>query len=42
MLPDAAHNFYPLYFLHTIENISLDEFEKNTPNIGEMELDYVL
>ena len=42
MLPDATYNFQPLYFLHTIENISLDEFEKNTPNIGEMEMDYIL
>lgn len=42
MLPNTYYNFQPLYYLHTLENISLYEFEKNTPNIGEMELDYIV
>jgi hypothetical protein len=42
MLPESYYHFHPLYFLHTLVNISLEDFEKNTPNIGEMELDYIL
>jgi hypothetical protein len=42
MLPESYNHFYPLHFLHTLENISLDEFEKNTPHMGEIELNYIL
>lgn len=42
MLPVSYYHFMPLHFLHTIENISLDEFENANSDIGEMELDYIL
>jgi hypothetical protein len=41
MLPETYYHFQPLYFFHTVEQVSLAEFEKNTPNIGEMELNYI-
>ena len=41
MLPETYYHFQPLYFFNTVESISLAEFEKNTPNIGEMELNYI-
>jgi hypothetical protein len=41
MLPETYYHFQPLYFFQTIESISLDEFTKNMPDIGEMELHYI-
>ena len=41
MLPETYYHFQPLYFFNTVERVSLAEFEKNTPNIGEMELNYI-
>uniref|UniRef100_A0A6C0K2I5 Uncharacterized protein n=1 Tax=viral metagenome TaxID=1070528 RepID=A0A6C0K2I5_9ZZZZ len=41
MLPETYYHFQPLYFFDTVEPVSLDEFEKNTPNMGEMELHYI-
>jgi hypothetical protein len=41
MLPETYYHFQPLYFFHTVEQVSLAEFEKNTPNMGEIELHYI-
>jgi len=40
MLPGSFYHYLPLYFLHTVENISLSEFETTTSDIGEIELFY--
>jgi hypothetical protein len=38
MLPQHYYNYKPLYFTHTIENISLKEFLSTQSDIGNMEL----
>lgn len=39
MLPQHYYNYKPLYFTHTIENISLKEFLSTQCDIGNMELE---